>query len=65
MYDMQITSYDANICFLMEKFTIYLIIQHTKSLSMSFFFYFISKNMYNLAIHDPTYLPRAYVGSRF
>ena len=36
MYDLQIVSYDANLYFLMDKFTIYVIIQHTKSLSMCF-----------------------------
>ena len=47
MYDMQIASYDANLCFFfcfflfflffMDKFKIYLIIQHKKLLSMCFF----------------------------
>ena len=36
MYDMQITSYDANLSFFMDEFIIYVIIQHTKSLSMCF-----------------------------
>ena len=30
MYDMQIASYYANLCFFMVKFTIYVIIQHIK-----------------------------------
>ena len=34
MYDMQITSYDANLSFFMDEFIIYVIIQHTKLLSM-------------------------------
>ena len=38
MYDMKITSYNRNLCFFMDKFTIYVIIQHTKSLSMCFLF---------------------------
>ena len=38
MYDMQIASYDANFCFYMDKFTIYVVIQHTKSLSICFLF---------------------------
>ena len=36
MYDMQIASYNANLCFFMDKFTIYVIIQYTKLLSMYF-----------------------------
>ena len=36
MYDMQITSYDANLSFLMDEFKIYVIIQYTKSLLMHF-----------------------------
>ena len=36
MYDMQIASYDANLCFFMDRFTIYVIIQHIKLLSMCF-----------------------------
>ena len=36
MYDMQITSYDANLYFFMDEFKIYVIIQHTKPLSMCF-----------------------------
>ena len=36
MYDMQIVSYDANLCFFMDKITIYVIIQHTKSYNMFF-----------------------------
>ena len=36
MYDMQITSYDANLSFYMDEFIIYMIIQHTKLLSMYF-----------------------------
>ena len=35
IYDMQITSYDANLIFL-DEFIIYVIIQHIKSLSMYF-----------------------------
>ena len=40
MYDMQITLYDANLSFIylffMNEFIFYMIIQHTKSLSMCF-----------------------------
>ena len=36
MYDMQITSYNANLSFFMDEFIIYVIIQHTKLLSMCF-----------------------------
>ena len=36
MYDMQITSYDANLSFFMNEFIIYVITQHTESLSMCF-----------------------------
>ena len=36
MYDMQITSYNANLSFFMDEFITYVIIQHTKSLSMCF-----------------------------
>ena len=36
MYNMQITSYNANLSFFMDEFIIYVIIQHTKSLSMCF-----------------------------
>ena len=36
IYDMQIVSYDANLCFFMDKITIYVIIQHSKLLSMCF-----------------------------
>ena len=36
IYDMQITSYDANLSFFMDEFIIYVIIQRTKSLSMCF-----------------------------
>ena len=36
MYDMQVASYDANLCFFMDKITIYVIIQHTKSYNMFF-----------------------------
>ena len=36
MYDMQITLYDANLSFFMDKFIIHVIIQRTKSLSMCF-----------------------------
>ena len=38
MYDMQITSYDANLSFFMDEFIIYVIIQHTKLLLMCFLF---------------------------
>ena len=39
MYDMQITLYDTNLSFFffLDEFIIYMIIQHTKSLSMCFF----------------------------
>ena len=71
MYDMQITSYDANLSFFMDKFIIYVIIQHTKPLSMCFCFKF--ENMYvgsydlrfDLTIYDPTYLQGSYERSRF
>ena len=43
MYDMQVASYDANLCFFMDKIIIYVIIQHTKSYNM--FFWFKSENM--------------------
>ena len=36
MYDMQITSYDANLSFLMDKFIIYVIIQYAKPLLLCF-----------------------------
>ena len=36
MYDMQITSYDANLFFFWDEFIIYVIIQPTKSLSTCF-----------------------------
>ena len=36
MYDMQITLYDATLSFLRDEFIIYVIIQHTKPLSMCF-----------------------------
>ena len=36
IYDMQITSYDANLSFFKNEFIIYVIIQHTKLLSMYF-----------------------------
>ena len=38
MYDTQITLYDVNLSFFMDKFIIYVIIQHTKQLSMCFCF---------------------------
>ena len=38
MYDMQITSYNANLSFFMDEFIIYVIIQHTKLLLMCFLF---------------------------
>ena len=36
MYDLQITSYDANLSFFIDEFKIYVIVQHTKSLLMRF-----------------------------
>ena len=36
MYDMQITSYDANLSSFTDEFIIYVIIQHTNPLSMCF-----------------------------
>ena len=38
MYDMQITLYDANLSFFMDKFIIYVIIQHTKSYMLHFIY---------------------------
>ena len=37
MHDMQIATYDANLSFFINEFIIYVIIQHTKPLSMCFF----------------------------
>ena len=34
MYNMKITSYDANLSFFMDEFIIYVIIEHTKLLLM-------------------------------
>ena len=53
---MQITLYDANLCYFMDEFIIYVIIQHTKSLSIFIYFLFKSKNTHDLTIHNPTYL---------
>ena len=63
MYDMQITLYDANLCYFMDEFIIYVIIQHTKSLSIFIFFALnlkirmILRSTIPLTSHDPTYDP--------
>ena len=45
MYNMQITSYDANLSFFINEFIIYVIIQHSKQLSMCFFYLFKFENI--------------------
>ena len=70
MYNMQTTSYNANLSFFMDELLIYMIIQHTKSLSMCFLLqiwkyvgFYDSQS--DPTIYDPTYLQWFYVGSQF
>ena len=75
MYDMQITSYDANLCFLFFIF-FYGWIHNlhdysTYKVIINMFFALNPKYVRSydprsdLTIHDPTYLPWSYVGSWF
>ena len=70
MYDMQIISYDTNLSFFIDEFIIYMIIQHTKPLSMYFLLqiwkyvgFYDSQS--DPTIYDSTYFQWFYIRSWF
>ena len=70
MYNMQTAPYNANLSFFMDEFIIYVIIQHTNSLSMCFLFWIwkyvgFYDSRSDPIIYNPTYLQWFYVGSQF